>query len=119
MRYLGCCHGNTDVDIVSVEDVSSINHCGQEMGVVNNTDVVVSGCGLLGYRVHVPALTMGWSWRAWQAALTKGDMNPSFTPCWRWKVSFHCCRISITLLHRREGMICASVYMHRREGMTC
>ena len=47
---------------------------------------------------HPPALTTGWSCRAWQAAFTKGDMKPSLTPCFLRKASLNWLRMPMTLL---------------------
>lgn len=57
------------------------------------------------------ALTTGWSWSANAAALTKGDMKPSLTPCFLAKASLYLFRIWITLVMSTSLKVVSMAYV--------
>lgn len=50
----------------------------------------------------LPALTIGWSFSAHAAALTKADMKPSLIPCFFWKAVWYWARRSLALLKKQN-----------------
>lgn len=87
-HYLGRCHSNGNVHIVTIHNLIAINNYSTEHAAMSDATLMDAKHPTLAWMVDAlsvplpaPALTAGTSDNAYAEALMKADIKPSLMPC--------------------------------------